>query len=414
MEGLHLTADCYACQCDHELLIDQTKLSDSTRAMASEAGLTIVGEKFYPFKHADGAPAGVTGALLLAESHIAIHTWPERRTVTLDIYVCNFEKDNSDKARIILQQLINHFQPEQISKNELMRGLPIQSSTPASPIAIEHLSANTSMQTKISATLVQIQSEFQLIEIAETPEFGKIMRIDGAMMTSEADEFYYHESLVHPAAITHEKLETVLIIGGGDGGSTEELLKYPSIRSITLCEIDPMVIALAKEYFQQIHRNAFDSEKVSVIHTDGYDFIKTQEAQFDLIVLDLTDPISPNGNNIAESCSSKAFYESCYSRLKPGGSIVLHLGSPFYHQERYQATLSCLHKVFDLVRPYSVFIPIYGAQWGMAIACKANIRNQCFDPKNIDRQTVDTRLTAHNLRELQFYNGAVHVNFFNS
>lgn len=411
MEGLHLTADCFDCRCDPTLLFGEKRLSELVRQLTMQVGLTIVGEKFHAFTYADGSAAGVTGTLLLAESHVAIHTWPERQAVTLDVYVCNFENDNSAKARDIVDQLITVFQPQQVSRQALQRGLPAANN----PIqAIEYLSPHTTMQTKIDCVLAEVQSPYQRIQIADTPEFGKIMRIDGAMMTSEKDEFYYHECLVHPAAITHGNPRTALIIGGGDGGSTEELLKYASIQNITLCEIDEQVIALSRQHLSQIHKNAFDSPKLNIIHTDGFAFIQNCQEQYDLILLDLTDPIAPNGNNLAESCMSEAFFRACYARLHYGGSIVLHLGSEFYHQARYQTTLTRLQNVFDTVSPYSVFIPLYGAMWGMAIAGKSQMTSTTSLPKHLDQATIQDRLIAQGISQLQFYGAARHVSLFAS
>lgn len=409
MEGLHLTADCFTCRCDPTLLFEEKRISELVRHHTNQAGLTIVGEKFHAFTYPDGSAAGVTGTLLLAESHVAIHTWPERQAVTLDVYVCNFENDNSQKARQIVDQLIAIFQPQQVSRQELQRGL--QSANKVTQ-AVEYLSPYTSMQTQVDQVLAEIQSPYQHIQIADTPEFGKIMRIDGAMMTSEKDEFYYHECLVHPAAITHGKPQTALIIGGGDGGSSEELLKYASIQKITLCEIDQEVVKLAREHLVSIHKNAFDSPKVQLIHTDGFAFVHTTQQTYDLILLDLTDPIAPNGSNLAESCMSEEFFSACYARLNPQGSVVLHLGSEFYHPARYQATLQRLNKVFDLVRPYAVFIPLYGALWGMAIASKVDSSGANTDPHKFDLMAIDARLQAHQIKDLRYYNSAVHAALF--
>jgi spermidine synthase len=268
------------------------------------------------------------------------------------------------------------------------------------------------MQTQISEVLAEVQSPYQLIQIADTPEFGKIMRIDGAMMTSEKEEFYYHESLVHPAAITHGNPQTALIIGGGDGGSTEELLKYASIQKITLCEIDEQVIALSRQHLSAIHKHAFDSPKLNIIHTDGFAFIQNSHEQYDLILLDLTDPIAPNGSNLAESCMSEEFFHACYARLNLGGSVVLHLGSEFYHQARYQTTLARLKKIFDAVNPYAVFIPLYGALWGMAMATKSDEAGNTINPAHLTTNLISERLQAHKIFNLQYYGTKTHAAMF--
>ncbi|MBI3712987.1 MAG: adenosylmethionine decarboxylase, partial [Burkholderiales bacterium] len=324
MEGLHLTADCFDCLCNPRLLTDKELLTQLTRTLTLASGLTLVGEKFHAFQHADGSAAGVTGTLLLAESHVAIHTWPERKAVTLDVYVCNFENDNSDKARQIVRELIAAFQPQHCSQQELHRGGTTSHFD-------EKLTPYTSVRTQVDQIIAQAQSPYQCIEIADTPEFGKVMRIDGTLMTSEKDEFYYHESLVHPAAISHGHPRTALIIGGGDGGSTEELLKHRSIETITLCEIDEQVVQLARQHLQSIHHQAFDSPKLKLEHSDGFAFINNSTEVFDLILLDLTDPVTANGSSLAQSCMNLDFFQACHARLSEQGVLVLHLGSAFYH-----------------------------------------------------------------------------------
>ncbi|OWQ47418.1 adenosylmethionine decarboxylase [Roseateles noduli] len=122
MNGLHLTADLAGCA-SSGLLIDGPGLARSVRAAAEEAGLTVVGEHWHRFPDApDGQPGGITGMLLLAESHVALHTWPEIASVTLDVYVCNYEGDNSEKARALMAALVALFQPADARHHALVRG----------------------------------------------------------------------------------------------------------------------------------------------------------------------------------------------------------------------------------------------------------------------------------------------------
>ena len=124
--------------------------------------------------------------------------------------------------------------------------------------------------------------------------FGRLFRLDGHFMTSEKDEFFYHENLVHLAAVTHPAPERALIIGGGDGGSAEELLKHPTIKSVTLCEIDLAVVDIARKYLHAVHRGALDDPRLTLRIGDGFAFVRETTEQFDLIVLDLTDPGGPS------------------------------------------------------------------------------------------------------------------------
>src|SRR5690606_30355843 len=122
MHGLHLTADLYLCECNPALLTQAAPLAELCRQRTLEAGLTLVAEKWHTFPDFQGEPGGVTGMLLLAESHLALHTWPERGGVTLDVYVCNFMGDNSAKAEKLLEDLLEAFQPSKAQRERLVRG----------------------------------------------------------------------------------------------------------------------------------------------------------------------------------------------------------------------------------------------------------------------------------------------------
>jgi spermidine synthase len=410
MEGLHLTADCFDCgtACQAPLFLNPTHLREQLIALTVTSGLTVVGERFHAFTHSDGSPAGVTGTLLLAESHLAIHTWPERAAVTLDVYVCNFSQDNSDKAHALLAAAIALFVPKSVSRQELHRG--IASTSEEREYTLEHLTPDSVYGTRMKQTIAETQSQFQQISVSESAEFGKVMRIDDAMMTSERDEFIYHECLIHPAAMSHQDPRRALIIGGGDGGALEELLKHPSIEHVTLCELDPTVIALSRQHLKSIHHNAFDEDKVRIVHGDGFGYVRNtlapSEERFDLMFLDLTDPVAPTGSSLAAECMTVEFFNACKTCLQPDGMLVLHLGSPFYHPDRFRETLQKLALPFEVVSPYTTFIPLYGALWGMAIASKS------ARPSALASDLLELRLRQRRIQDLQYYNIAVHQALF--
>ncbi|HEX4858045.1 MAG TPA: polyamine aminopropyltransferase [Usitatibacteraceae bacterium] len=243
-----------------------------------------------------------------------------------------------------------------------------------------------------------LQTPFQLIEVFDTPELGKLMRIDGANMTSERDEFFYHEALIHPAAIAHPAPREVLVVGGGDGGSSEEMLKYASVERLVLAELDAGVVDIARRHFQAVHRGALDDPRLSLQIGDGMAYVRATGRRFDLVVLDLTDPIGP-----AEALYAPPFFADCRRVLNPGGALVLHIGSAFSHPERVRATLANLRSLYSIVTPYFVHIPIYGAAWGFAVASDA------IDPSALDAAAVDARLAARAIGARQLYNGAIHV-----
>lgn len=122
MRGLHLTADCHDCQCDLRWFVDAPALVAACADAVRAAGLQAVGQLVHEFPATDRGPGGVTATLLLAESHLCLHTWPEQRAVTLDVYVCNFSADHSARARALMDTLLALFQPAQVERHALARG----------------------------------------------------------------------------------------------------------------------------------------------------------------------------------------------------------------------------------------------------------------------------------------------------
>jgi spermidine synthase len=240
-------------------------------------------------------------------------------------------------------------------------------------------------------------SAFQAIEVHDTVPFGKLFRLDGHFMTSEKDEFFYHENLVHLAALTHPRPESALIVGGGDGGSAEELLKHPSIRTVTLAEIDVAVVDIARKYLAAVHGGALDDPRLTLRIGDGFAYVRAATERFDLIVLDLTDPGGPS-----ELLYTADFYRACAARLNPGGAMTLHIASPIAHPDRIRATLAGLREAFPLVTPYLTSIPLYGGLWMMACASKT------LDLHSLSAEEVDHRIAERGLTRLQYYNGDMH------
>ncbi len=238
---------------------------------------------------------------------------------------------------------------------------------------------------------------FQTIEVFETPDLGKLMRIDGCNMVSERDEFFYHENLIHPVATVHPNPKTALIIGGGDGGAAEEILKHPSLERVTLCELDAGVIEMAKRHFFGVHGGAFDHPKLSLVIGDGIEFIRDLREQVDLITLDLTDPVGE-----VKALYSQTFFAACKSRLASGGALTIHIGSPFAHPSRVSQSVANLRAQFRSVNVWFVHIPMYGATWGFASGSDA------LDLRDIGAAEIDKRLADRQIGARQFYNGDTH------
>jgi spermidine synthase len=276
-------------------------------------------------------------------------------------------------------------------------GTPLPASDIAPGAMTEYLTDDWAFFVKSSRQFEKFRSPHQAIEVHETAQFGKLFRLDGHFMTSEKDEFFYHENLVHVAAITHPQPASALIVGGGDGGSAEELLKHSSIKSVTLCEIDLAVVDIARKYLQRVHNGALDDARLTLKIEDGFAFVRDATEQYDLIVLDLTDAGGPS-----EALYTQEFYRACAARLKPAGAVTLHIGSPIAHPERVRETLARLRGAFAVITPYLTSVPLYGGLWMMA-CCSASL-----DPKGMSILDVDRRIAQRGIRSLQYYNGDTH------
>jgi len=403
MQGLHLTADLYGCRCAPSLLTDATELAEVCRAAVRKAELTLVDEKFFTFPDFQGEPGGVTGAVLLAESHVAVHTWPERAGVTLDVYVCNFSTDNSSKAEQLLEDLIVAFAPRQQNTNRILRGTEDPDSAEGE-LLLEWLNADSAFGFRAARRLETVRTPYQTLEVFDTPQWGKLFRLDGCYMTSERDEFFYHEAITHPAAIAHANPASALVIGGGDGGSTEELLKHSSMQRVVLAELDAEVVRVAREYLGTVHRGAFDDPRVELRIGDGWAAVEAlaQDAQrFDIVVLDLTDPDTP-----AHRLYTADFFRLLKRVMNPGAAVTLHIGSPLYRPDLVVRLLRELASVFAIVRPLGLYVPLYGAYWGLCCA------SDTLDPLAVEPATAERRLLERGIGDLRYYNGDTHRGLF--
>ncbi len=353
----------------------------------NRAGLTILGDLFHEF---DGG--GVTGTVVLAESHLAIHTWPELQSVTLDVYVCNYTQDNSAKARQVVTDLMDLYRPEEHVQHDVPRDKRFM---------YEWLNGDYGFFLRSSRLVEASKTRFQDLEIHETPQFGKLFRLDGCFMTSEREEFVYHETLIHPALAALSAPKRVLIIGGGDGGAAEEALKHPSLDQVVMVELDEKVVEIAKQHFGAIHRGAFVHPKLKLLIDDGLKYLAETKEKFDHVALDLPDPIGP-----ATALYEESFFRDCKRSLAPGGVLTLHMGSPWSRPDRVRMLYGRLAKMFKIARPYTMFIPLYGCLWSMC-AC-----SDSTDVASVGATEIDARVSARGVTHLQYYNGATHQALF--
>ena len=172
--------------------------------------------------------------------------------------------------------------------------------------------------------LFDSQTELQNLIIFETPDFGRVMMLDGVVQLSTKDEFVYHEMMSHVPLFAHGRARKALIIGGGDGGVLRESLKHPELEAVTLCEIDRGVIDLCREYFPEVSAGAYDDPRTRIVIADGTKFVAETDERFDVIMVDSTDPIGPGA-----VLFTREFYADCRRALAGGGVLVTQNGIPF-------------------------------------------------------------------------------------
>ena len=215
---------------------------------------------------------------------------------------------------------------------------------------------------KIKEVLFSDQSPFQKVEIIDTDSaLGKILTLDDLMMTSEGDEYFYHEMISHIPMMNHKCPKTVLVIGGGDGGTVREVLKHDTVENVVLCEIDSMVIDVCKKYLPTI-AGKLDDSRVEILVEDAIEYIKKQENEFDIVLIDSTDPMGPG-----EGLFTEEFYTNVKKSLKKGGIVAAQSESPVVNKEEIKKMYTLLKKVFPITSTFTSPIPTYpGGYWAWA------------------------------------------------
>jgi len=220
---------------------------------------------------------------------------------------------------------------------------------------------------EVERQLCSEQSDYQLIEIFESREFGRFLALDGYMMCTEKDEFIYHEMMVHVPMAVNPQVRRVLVIGGGDGGAVRELCRYGSIERIDLVEIDRRVVELCEELLPSIACSLRDP-RVTIRYQDGLRFVRGCEDAYDLILVDSTDPFGPG-----EGLFTREFYGHCYKALHGDGIMVNQNESPFYDEDAraMQRAHARIAATFPVCKLYQAHIPSYpSGHWMFGFASK--------------------------------------------
>jgi spermidine synthase len=258
----------------------------------------------------------------------------------------------------------------------------------------ENHTDNVRFSIKIDKQLASMNSEFQRIDILDSIEFGKILVLDGYIMLTEKDEFIYHEMITHVPMAVNSNIKNILVIGAGDGGTIRELIRYKSVEHVDMVEIDKMVVDVCKEFIPQTSFK-LDDERVSLYYEDGLKFVRNKESEYDLIIVDSTDPFGPG-----EDLFTKEFYGNCYKALKDDGILVNQHESPYYKNDAI--AMNRAHKkiksVFPIAQVYQVHIPTYpSGHWLFGFASKkydpiTDLKDDEWNSQGIETKYYNTDL----------------------
>ena len=234
----------------------------------------------------------------------------------------------------------------------------------------------------IKRTIVEAQTKFQHVEIMETASYGKLLVLDGRIQSSQADEFIYHEALVHPGMLaTDRPPQSALVIGGGEGATLREALKYRSLTRAVMVDIDGDVVELCRKHLAEMHRGAFEDERTEVRNEDARGYLERTAERFDFISVDLVEPLEEGP---ACMLFTKEFYALVRDRLTPGGTMTVQAGmTKINEMSFYTAIQRTLRDVFPVVAGYQTFVSCFGTPWGFIVGSKK------VDPRRQDSQVID-------------------------
>lgn len=248
---------------------------------------------------------------------------------------------------------------------------------------------------QVDDVLYDDRSTFQHIQVGTSPLFGRILVLDDAVQTTERDEFAYHEMLVHLPMVTHPAPRRVLIIGGGDGGTLEEVLKHPVDR-VTMVEIDRDVVEVSRRYLPGISGHAFDDRRTHLLIDDGIAYVRTTEDRFDVVLVDSTDPKGPG-----VALFSPEFYAACARVLSDQGILCAQSGSLLYQRGLTEMVRAHLTTAFPFVGTYWAPVPAYpGVLWSFSYGAKQH------DPRRVPADRITNRLARV---PTEMYSAAAHA-----
>ena len=254
----------------------------------------------------------------------------------------------------------------------------------------------------VKSVIYSGRTRFQQVDIVETYSFGKCLFLDGKLQSSEYDECVYHEALVHPAMMTHPEPRRVLIIGGGEGATAREVLRHPTVERVVMVDIDRELVELCRRYMPEWSKGAFEDPRLQLVVGDGRKYVEETGETFDVVILDLTDPIPGTPSVLLYT---REFYGMVRKVLTPSGVVVTQATSLRYTPDTSAKIRNAVASVFPTAHLYAAQVPSFMGYWGFAIGSLGR------DPLSVPAEELRRRVAS--LRgELAFYDGEVHRYLF--
>lgn len=244
---------------------------------------------------------------------------------------------------------------------------------------------------------VSVKTKFQAMDIVDTIPYGRALFLDGKIQSGQADEFIYHESLVHPALVAHVGPRRVFIAGGGEGATAREILRHSTVESVVMVDIDEAAVNACREYLTEVHQGAFDDSRLTLVFDDARAELERAEPDFDAIVVDVTDPLK---GGPSYRIFTREFYQLAQSRLRPGGIISVQAESGDIGGLTGHVTIvNTLRSVFSRAHGFRAHVPSFGESWGFAVAGDGLL------PADLTIDGVDRILVERRCADLRFYDG---------
>jgi spermidine synthase len=411
--GRHILVEFTNCNAD--VLNDVTVIEKSMVEAAQKAGATVINSSFHHF-----SPWGVSGVVVIQESHLAIHTWPEYRYAAVDLFTCGETVDpwvSFDFLKKAFEADYSVIEMNRGSLNVIRRSdfkpLHVRTEPSFNLKAGHQIDRNVWFTDKDNNQALSLRytgdvffderSPYQRVRVLETMSYGKLLAIDNMVMCTERDEFHYHEMITHPMMQSFGNAKNILVIGGGDGGTIRELFKYDHVEKVTMVEIDEAVIRASRLHLPTIACE-FDNPKLNLIIGDGISFVKEAASEsYDLVIVDGSDPAGP-----AKGLFTEEFYQNCQRVLKPRGMLITQGESPMFHSEVFCELNQCLKGVFGSQKVHTLLFHATtypSGMWSLQIGVKGDI-NPALD---IDTDQVEAFCEA---KDLKYYNAGVHYSAF--